>query len=338
MGVAHVGLRDFSSFHFLHPSWLLGLPALWVLAAGIAWWRRRGGGWAQLVEPELLGALRLGSAERASSPWLPILAVWTLAALALAGPAWERAPSRAYRAPEDWVVVLDLSPSMNVADVAPDRATRARYAIDDILSAARDARVGLIAFAGEAHVVVPLTTDAATVRALLQPLAPSIMPETGDDLAPALDAAARLLHEAGSRNGKVIVLTDGYADPEAAQAAAATLAKQGVRVEVVGIGTPQGGPAVNPGGGFVQNGQGASVLAKLPVAELQQLARVGGGRYWSLGDLSALLASLHGAAENPFEENAIATKIEVGEWRNEGIWLLPPLLVFAALFARRGWL
>ena len=338
MGVARVGLTDFSSFHFLHPLWLLGLPALWARAAGFAWRGRRGGGWAQLVDAELLGALRLASAARASSPWLPIVAVWTLAALALAGPAWERAPSRAYRAPEDWVVVLDLSPSMNVADVAPDRATRARYAIDDILSAARDARVGLVAFAGEAHVVVPLTTDAATVRALLQPLAPNIMPETGDDLAPGLDAAARLLHEAGSRNGKVIVLTDGFADPEAADGVAETLAKQGVRLEVLGIGTPQGAPAVNPGGGFVQNAQGVSVLAKLPVEELRHLAQVGDGRYWSLADLSALLASLHGGAENPFEENAIATKIEVGEWRNEGVWLLPPLLLLAALVARRGWL
>ncbi len=337
MGVARVDL-SLGSFHFLHPVWLLGLPLLWALAAAAAWWRRRGGGWAQLVDPELLGALRLASSERTSSPWLPIVAVWTLAALALAGPAWERAPSRAYRAPEDWVVVLDLSPSMNVADVSPDRTTRARYAIDDILSAARDARVGLVAFAGEAHVVVPLTTDAATVRALLQPLAPNIMPETGDDLAPGLEAAARLLHEAGSRDGKVIVLTDGYADPEAADAAAQTLAKQGMRLEVLGIGTPQGAPAVNPGGGFVQNAQGGSVLAKLPVAELQHLASAGGGRYWSLADLPSMIASLHGGAENPFEEDAVASKIEVGEWRNEGIWLLPPLLVFAALFARRGWL
>ncbi len=333
-----MGLSDFSSFHFLHPVWLLGVPALWALAAAFAWWRRRGGGWAQLVDPDLLGALRLAPSERTSSPWLPIVAVWTLAALALAGPAWERAPSRAYRAPEDWIVVLDLSPSMNVADVSPDRTTRARYAIDDILTAARDARVGLVAFAGEAHIVVPLTTDAATVRALLQPLAPNIMPETGDDLAPALDTAGRLLHEAGSRNGKVVVLTDGYADPEAAQAAAESLAKQGVRVEVLGIGTPQGGPELNPAGGFVQNAQGATVLAKLPVAELRRLAQVGGGRYWSLADLAALLASLHGGTDNPFEENMIASKIEVGEWRNEGIWLLPPLLVFAALCARRGWL
>jgi len=338
VGVSRVGLTGFGNFHFLYPLWLLGLPALWALAAGFAWRRRRGGGWAQLVDPALIGVLRLGSLERSSSPWLPIVAVWTLAALALSGPAWERAPSRAYRAPQDWVVVLDLSPSMNVGDVAPDRVTRARYAIDDILSAARDARVGLVAFAGEAHIVVPLTTDAATVRSLLQPLAPNIMPETGDDLAPALAAASRLLREAGSRNGRVIVLTDGFADPEAAYGVAGSLAQQGVHLDVLGIGTPQGAPAVNPGGGFVQNAQGVSVVAKLAVEELQHLASVGAGRYWSLGDLSTLIASLHGGAENPFDEHAIATKIEVGEWRNEGIWLLPPLLLFAALFARRGWL
>ncbi|WP_312632366.1 vWA domain-containing protein, partial [Mammaliicoccus sciuri] len=87
------------------------------------------------------------------------------------------------------VVVLDLSPSMAAADLQPDRVTRARYAIDDLLGAARDARVGLVAFSDEPYTVSPLTDDVATVRALSQPLAPGIMPSAGDQLAPALRQA-----------------------------------------------------------------------------------------------------------------------------------------------------
>jgi Ca-activated chloride channel family protein len=207
-----------------------------------------------------------------------------------------------------------------------------------MLAGARDARVGLIVFSGEAHVVVPLTSDVATIRALLAPLAPGIMPEGGDELAPALDAAAQLLQEAASRNGKVIVLTDGFTDAAQAQVAAHALAQQGARLEVIGVGTREGGPAVNAGGSFVQDAQGTSVLAKLPVDELKRLAAAGGGRYWPLNDVPGVLAALHPDAENPLAQQAIATKTQVGDWRNEGIWLLPPLLLFAALLARRGWL
>ncbi len=330
--------RAVAAFHFLHPTWLLAILPLLAVAIGFTLRRRRTGGWAQVVDADLLPALRLQSGERSGTPWLPIGCAWTLAALALAGPAWRQAPSPAFRSPANWVVVLDLSPSMAVGDVAPDRATRARYAINDILSAAQDARVGLIVFAGEAQTVVPLTSDVATVRALLQPLTPGIMPESGDDIAPALNDAERLLRQAGGRSGKVIVLTDGFADPAQALQAAQTLKRQGAALEVVGVGTAEGAPQLDAGGGFVHDAQGAGVLSKLPIDELQHLAIAGGGHYWSLGEVGAMLASLQSTVSNPLAENAIETKLQVGAWRNEGIWLLPPLLFAAALCARRGWL
>jgi Ca-activated chloride channel family protein len=327
-----------AAFHFLHPAWLIAILPLLAIAAGFALRRRRSGGWAEVVDADLLPALRLQNAERRGTPWLPIGCAWTLAALALAGPAWRQLPSPAFRSPANWVVVLDLSPSMAVADVAPDRATRARYAISDILDASRDARVGLIVFAGEAHTVVPLTSDGATVRALLPPLNPGIMPESGDDIAPALEDAARLLRQGGGRGGKVIVLSDGFADPARALQVAQTIRQQGAELQVIGVGTPDGAPLLDANGAFVHDAQGASVLSKLPVDELQHLAIAGGGRYWSLGDVGAMLASLRSESSNPFEPGIEATKLQVGAWRNEGFWLLPPLLLAAALCARRGWL
>lgn len=326
------------AFHFMYPLWLLALPPL-LLWAGWSFWRqRRSGGWGAVVDADLLPALRLQAQERTSSPWLPIAVVWALAALALAGPTWQREQSMAFRAPEDWVIVLDLSPSMKATDIAPDRTTRARYATLDILKAARDARVALIAFAGEAHVVVPLTSDVATVRSLLQPLVPGIMPENGDEIAPALTEAGLLLHQAASRHGKVIVLTDGFTDSPAARAAAQALKEQGAQLQVIGIGTGAGAPVMNGTGAFLKDAQGRDVIATLPVDELQALASAGGGHYWPLKDVAQLIASLPRDASNPLEQNALATKFEVGEWRNEGIWLLPPLLLLAAFLARRGWL
>ncbi len=272
-------LTALHQLHFLHPAWLLLGPLMLLFAAWMRYRQLRAGAWSQVVDADLVPSLRLEPGGGTGGPWLLFATVWILSLLAIAGPAWQRLPSIGYRAPDDWVIVLDLSPSMAVADVTPDRVTRARFAIDDLLGAARDARVGLIAFAGEAHTVVPLTTDVATIRGLLQPLSPTIMPESGDALGPALIQAGKLLRQSGSRRANIIVLSDGCADPSQALGAAQQLAAQGATIEVVGVGTTDGAPLKDDKGGFVHDEQGRSVLAKLPIDELQRIASAGRGQY-----------------------------------------------------------
>ncbi len=308
-------------FHFLRPAWLLALPVLWGLIVWLARRRGRDGDWARLIDPELLPALRLGGAGtpgRAPWPWLAL--AWTLAALALAGPSWQRAPAPAYRGNAAWVLVLDLSPSMTATDLPPNRVTRARYALDDLLDAAHDARVGLVVFSDEPYTVTPLTDDVATVRALLPPLNPGIMPTSGDDLAPALDRAGTLLTQGGSTSGQVVVLTDGFADPAAAFDAAGKLRSRGIAVNVVGIGT-----------------QAPSKSGPLDVDRLKQLAASGGGHYVDVAGLPGLVGDLQARASRAGMARA-TQDIRVAHWLDSGIWLLPALLLFAAVLARRGWL
>jgi len=171
------------------------------------------------------------------SPWPLLALVWSIAAIALSGPSWQRDQAPAYRASVAWVFVLDLSPSMELTDVAPDRVTRARYALDDLLNAAHDAQVGLVVFSDEPYTVTPLTQDVATVKALLPPLNPGIMPSPGDHLAPALDQAAKLLQQGGARDKRIVVLTDGFDDPAAALSAAADIKAKGISLSIVGVGT-----------------------------------------------------------------------------------------------------
>lgn len=326
-------------FHFLRPAWLLALPPLWGLAFWLARRRAGDGDWTRLIDPDLLPGLRLAGAggKGAVSPWPWLALAWTLALLALAGPAWERDATPAWRAPAAWVLILDLSPSMAAADLAPNRVSRARYAIDDLLAAARDARVGLVVFGDEAFTVTPLTEDVATVRAMLPPLAPDIMPTPGDNLAPALDQAARLLTQAGRRDGQVVVLSDGFADPAAAFAAAERLRKQGATLQVVGIGSSAGAPLADPRGGFALDAQGRPRLARLDLDRLRQLAASGGGRYVDLAGLPGLIAELRSRPGTARGATAMAG-IAVEHWRDAGVWLLPALLLLAALLARRGWL
>jgi Ca-activated chloride channel family protein len=252
---------------------------------------------------------------------------------------WERDRSVGYHAPSDWILVMDLSPSMAAADVPPDRATRARYVISDFLNAAQDTRVALVVFAGEAHTVAPLTTDVETVRALLPPLAPNIMPEPGDELAPALDEAGRLMHTGAGGRAQVVILTDGILDPAHALETAQRLRSEGATINVVGIGTRDGAPVPMKGGGFQQGPRGESVLSKLPVDQLKRIAQAGGGHYFSVADSGKLIEELKQARSYQARaENIESTTQRVQAWRNDGIWLLPILLLSVALIARRGWL
>ena len=306
-----------TTLHFLHPAWLLALPPLLLLTVWLARSSSNDGSWSRIVDSQLLPLLRVAEGRRARSVWpLMLASVWTLAVLALAGPAWNHTESPAFRIPASWVLVLDLSPSMGSTDVSPSRVARARYAAADILSGAHDARVGLVVFASEAHTVTPLTSDVATARVLLGPLAPSLMPEAGDRLAPALEESQRLLDAGGyGRHGQVIVLSDGISDPVEALRAAQELRKLGSTVNVIGVGTPSGVPE-----------------------QLQHIAAAGGGEFVRASGVSGLLATLEAQqARNLEADNSSVSKTRLSTWQNEGIWLLPPLLLLAAWLARRGW-
>ncbi len=326
------------NFHLLRPLWLIALPLLWMLVLVLARRSRNGGDWSQIIDAELLPALRLDTVRVAGMrpwPWLALLL--SLVVLALSGPSWERIQTAAYRVPADWVFILDLSPSMMASDVAPNRATRARYALDDLLGAAHDARVGLVVFSDEPYTVAPLTQDIATIKTLLPPLSPDIMPSPGDHLAPALNQAEKLLQTAGTSDRRIMVLTDGFDDPAESFAAAATLKARGVRLSVVGIGTPSGAPLQSMNGHFVKDSQGKSQLARLNVDQLQQLAKTGGGNYVDVSQLRGLITYLETSPHSSGDAIA-ANGIEVSHWRDGGVWLLPAVLLLAGLLARRGWL
>lgn len=327
------------AFHFLRPLWLLAAPPLWWLAMRLARRRAAQGNWSQLIDAPLLSALKLEGAQARNpgSPWPWLALAWTIAVLALAGPSWRQDASQAHRAGAAWIIVLDLSPSMATADVTPTRITRARYAIEDLLRAAHDAKVGLIAFSDEAYVVAPLTDDANTLRSLLQPLTPELMPTPGDQLAPALDQAAQLLERSGAKDARVILVSDGISDPASALAAAQRLRSQGAQLQVIGVGTHGGAPLVGAGGGFEHDAQGAAVLSRVDTEHLSRLANTGGGRYVDLETLPQLLTALQDAPES-LGTAVEAQGVQVETWQDAGFWLLPLLLLLAAAFARRGWI
>jgi len=326
------------TFHFLRPHWLMTLPFLWGMVYWLARRDQRHQDWSALIDPELLPSLRLAVGhDSGTRPWPWLALAWTLAAVALAGPSWQRVQTAAYRAPTAWVLVLDLSPSMAAADLTPDRVTRARYALNDLLGSARDARVGLVVFSDEPYTVTPLTEDTATVRALLPPLKPDMMPSPGDHLAPALDQAARLVDQAGAKDRRIIVLTDGIDDPAAAMSSAAAIKAQGIDLTIVGVGVPSGTAPRRSDGHIAQDTHAPISLAPLDVDRLGRLAIAGGGSYIDLSRIPDLASEF--LSSTPRASDALtAPGVAVAHWRDVGVWLLPLLLVLMAFLARRGWL
>lgn len=301
-------------FHFLRPAWLLALLGLIPLFWAVRRNARTAGAWHQLCDAPLLRHLLIDAGGRASR-W-PVAALgggWLAASLALAGPSWERLPQPAFQAPDHTALVLDLSRSMRARDVTPDRITRARYEMLDLLDQI-DGAVGLVIYAEEPYAVTPLTDDPRVIASMVPTLETGLMPGRGDRLDRAIDEAHELLARAGATRGRIIVLGDSLGDqPKQTLAAAERAADAGFRVGVLGI----GGNA----------------------DALERLARAGGGVFAAHAaddsDLEAMLSIRAAplAAGEDFEAGGLHTDT----WRDMGAWLVLLPLLLAPFAFRRGW-
>jgi Ca-activated chloride channel family protein len=318
-----------AALHFLRPHWLWALLALPLLAA---WWRarrRRDHAWRGTVDAHLLPALLdVGGGRRGrinAEVWmLPV--AFALGVLALAGPSWrqDRQPLLQTEAP--LVIAWDLSSTALADDLPPSRLLQARANISALLAKRAGGQVGLVAYADDAYTVAPLTDDAGNVALFLDALSPDVMPGDGSRSDRAIAWSAKLLKQAGFAGGEILLLTD-HADADA-RAAAAQARRDGVRVSVLGLGTAAGTAFRTPFGEIAHT--------RLDAASLQSLAAAGGGDYAALtvdsGDLERL-GVLDGAR---LRDGVAAHGGEANVWRDEGYWLLLPLLLLVALAFRRG--
>ena len=328
----------FHDFHFLRPWWLLALAVSPLLWRALSRSGSDAGAWRGVVDAHLLPHL-LDSQEVARGSRVPrVLAAfaWIVACVALAGPAWERLPQPLFENRAARVFALELSPSMSAQDLKPSRYERARFKLDDMLARSGGMQTALIAYAGDAFVVAPLTDDAHTVTNLVDALDPSVMPTGGNDTGHAIDLGVKLIRQAGLGGGEIVVFADSTGKDAIGAAQRARAA--GIRVSVLGVGTEQGAPVALAQGGFLKDGAGNIALPKLDASALQALAQAGGGRYAGVtadsGDIDALLAGA------PLQSVADARAVEATTARflDRGPWLVLLLLPLAAFGFRRGWL
>ena len=325
--------------HLMRPEWLWSLvPALLLLL----WlWRQRGhsGSWNDVIAPELLPYLVGDSAGTGSRSinLLPLIFIgWLLAALAASGPSWQKIPQPIHQKQDALVLVLDLSYSMKSGDLAPSRLDRARQKLLDLLEQRSEGQTGLVAYAGDAHIVTPLTDDTPTIANLLPALHPDMMPVPGSAPAAAVAQAVELLHSAGIRQGKILLVTDGIADKERKDLIQA-LRGSGMQLGIMGVGTATGAPIPLPRGGFLKNDSGAIVMPSLEEQKLRSIAAASGGRYMRMQIDNSDLDSLLAETGLPDSEQTLALDRTADTWEDQGYLFIVLLLPLVLGLFRRGW-
>ena len=181
------------------------------------------------------------------------------------------------------MIALDVSNSMRAEDYSPNRLERSKLAISRLVERLQGDRIGLVVFAGEAFVQLPITADYVSAKIFLKSIDTGSVPIQGTDLAAALMASARSFSTQSERSRAIILITDGEDHEGEALDAARAIAEQGIRIYCIGVGSPQGKPIPLPGGGLMKDAQGEIVVSRLDEGILQEIAGIGGGKYVRAG-------------------------------------------------------
>ena len=327
-------MTGFESFQFLRPGWLvLIIPGCWLVFRLYQRWKQRTD-WSGVVEPHLLELL-LVEARGIRRTWIPwMLSLMLILVLtAMAGPVLEKRSVPVLKKNLAKVLVLDVSHSMLAEDLRPNRIERAKFKLRDLLNRIDEGETALIAYAGDAHVISPLTSDTHTITTLLPGLEPDIMPHRGSRPDRAMELAVKLLDGHSANPGDVIWLTDGI--PENMIPTVAQLLGRH-RLSVIGVGTEKGAPIPGKNSGFLKNSKGGIVMSRLDTSRLQVLAQQKGGTFQILrnDDQDLEIVLNQPILMNEYLEDETEKQGDI--WREEGPWLLLIMLPLAALMFRRG--
>jgi len=316
-------MSGLEAFHFLRPAWLLLLlPAVAVVVSML---RRQdpATAWRGVIEPNLLEHLVVRGEDRRSRlrPALVMAAAWLVGITALAGPAWEKEPSPLTEDQSALFIVLKVTPGMLAEDIQPTRLRRAAQKIGDLLALRPGARAGLIAYAGSAHLVMPLTSDPDVIAFFAADLAPDLMPLEGDEPIEALAMASRRLGDSGLP-GSIVLVADSV-DPSVVGDIESLHEEGTVDIHVYGVAA---GPEVVPP-------PGSPPAPALDEASMRSAAAAGGGSLVLItpddSDVRQLTARV--------ERSIASAPVQEGErWKDAGYFLVWPLVLILLPAFRRG--
>ena len=323
-----------------HMWWLLALPAAGLCLWGYDRWKQRQ--LRRLASPHLLPGLLVNHhPRRARGSALLTLAALALLSLALLSPQEPEQQGGSTLSGLEVVVALDVSNSMLAKDVSPNRLERSRIQARQLIDTLPGSKVGIVAFAGEAWLQLPLTTDLSAARMLLASLETKSVPLQGTDIAHALRLANESLPKTDLRHKAIVLFTDGEALDGDAETAARELKNSGVMLIAVGVGTPQGAIVSDADGMALRKDDGTAVVSQLDEKALREMATLTGGRYLPMqpGDatLQQILAALNSLPRQPLTNSYLINYHSYSHWliACAAILLLASVAIRKPLHARR---
>lgn len=325
------------NFHFLRPEWFFALIPVFF----IVWWffqkERENSQWKNIIDPEFQKYLLKEDLQSKPFAWhlLGLAFIWILTIVILAGPTWQSVKAPAEKNLHGSVIVLDLSLSMFADDIKPNRITRVRYKIRDLLEKHPEQALGMVVYSGTAHTITPISQDNKTLLNLIPTLNPSMMPLYGSDVLPAMQQAQSLFEGSKITHGHILWITDDL-EAEQSKALQTFFAKTGYSLSILAVGTQQGGAINVPEYGLLKDDAGRIVLPKLPLTQFENFAENTQSKLLRLDlaadDFEQLLSSKVKVEQNNDSSSQLNT------WLDAGVYLLWGLIPIAAFAFRRGWL
>lgn len=327
--------------NFAHPGWLFLLLLIPILGVGaILASRLKRQQWQILVARRLReGLLKRSSPLARWIAFVLLLAACLAITVALARPRGDAGTRTEKTIGRNVMIALDISRSMRVADVKPDRLAQAKIAIYELLEAMPNERIGLIGFAGNAHVYAPLTIDHSAVRETVDQIDESWAPLGGSDLSAAVNIATETLKKTGQKNNALVILSDGEKHDGNLESMISEAEQAGVYIIAIGVGTEDGGFVPHrdfPNGQMVDR-DGRTVISRLQPDVMRKLAEGTRGRFTVIGtgmDVPNLVNSVVKDLD-AFEMDGREKRISIEFYQ----WLMFPavLLLMGSILAGTRW-
>ena len=223
------------------------------------------------------------SVSRGGIKFSLILLAFILLVFGICGPLIGSRLEEVKRKGADIIIAIDVSNSMKAEDIRPSRLERSKQAVSRLIDRLQGDRIGIVVFAGDAYMQLPITTDYGAAKLFLNSVETDIVPKQGTAIGSAIDLAAQSFTDTTKKNSAIVIITDGENHEDDAVSAAKKAFEQGIRVYTIGMGSPEGAPIpqFNNGTriGYRKDQNGQTIITKLDAVALTDIADAGHGRF-----------------------------------------------------------
>ena len=318
--------------------WMLLIIPILVLMRFIVW-RKRKRNLRKFGDPSLLKEMMPDvSKYRPTIKFCLLLSAITILIFMIARPQVGSKISHEKREGIEVLIALDISNSMMAQDVIPSRLEKSKLLIEDLVDHFTNDKVGLVVFAGDAFVQLPITNDYVSAKMFLQNINPSLITTQGTDLARAISLSQSCFTQREHIGRAIIVITDGEDHEGGALEVAREAYKKGINVFILGVGTSKGAPIPDGNGGYLKDNSGQTVLSALNEHMCQQVAKAGNGVYIHVDNTSDAQEKLN--KELSKLQSGISDTVVYSEYNEQfqifGIILLLLLIVETILLESRN--